>query len=142
MRVAELMSRIVDFAAPEDTARSLAELMGDLDVGAVPVGSPSDPLGVVTVRDILYRVVAKGGDPSSMVATEIMSSPIICCRVDDGVNEAMSTMAANHIRRLGVRDHTGEIVGWLTLADISRKLLLETRAIPEALQEVRSESVG
>ena len=45
------------------SAQDAAELMGEIDVGALPVGSAERLLGVVTDRDILYRVVAKGLDP-------------------------------------------------------------------------------
>lgn len=142
MKVSEIMSRFVDFAAPDDSAAALAELMGDLDVGAVPVGSPEDPLGVVTDRDILYRVVAKGLDPSRTVARDILSAPLLSCSPDDDLDRAMDLMAVNHVRRLAVRRGEGPLVGWITLSDISRKLLLETQAVPAALRELSADTAA
>ena len=47
-------------------------------------------------------------------------------------------MAAHHIRRLPVRDAKGVVSGWITLADLSRKLLLESEALQAALQGLES----
>ncbi|KQT50724.1 hypothetical protein ASG43_05435 [Aureimonas sp. Leaf454] len=132
------MTRFVDFAAPEDSAQALAELMGDLDVGAVPIGTMEEPLGVVTDRDILYRVVAKGLDPVRTTARDILSSPLVACGPEDDLDRAMDLMAVNHVRRLAVRRGDGPLVGWITLSDISRKLLLDTEAVPNALREVEA----
>jgi CBS domain-containing protein len=65
----------------------------------------NNPIGIVTERDILYRVVAKNKGPFKVTIGETMSSPIVA--VDEGVlvKEAISLMRRNHIRRLLV---TGE----------------------------------
>jgi CBS domain-containing protein len=132
------MSRFVDFAGPDDSAKALAELMGDLDVGSVPIGTMEEPLGVVTDRDILYRVVAKGLDPATTLARDILSAPLVSCGPDDDLDRAMDLMAVNHVRRLAVRRGDSPLVGWITLSDVSRKLLLDTEAIPKALREVET----
>ncbi len=46
----------------------------------------------------------------------------------------MDLMAANHIRRLPVQDDRGSISGWVTLADISRKLLVDSHGLQDALR--------
>jgi CBS domain-containing protein len=48
----------------------------------------------------------------------------------------MDLMAAHHIRRLPVRDAAGRVVGWVTLADLSRRLLLDSGSLQAALREV------
>src|SRR4051794_23292354 len=65
MRVSDVMSRDVEFIAPDEIVREAAVLMGELDVGALPVGTATDIEGVITDRDILYRVVAAGLDPNA-----------------------------------------------------------------------------
>lgn len=142
MKVSDIMSRFVDFAAPGDTAAALAELMGDLDVGALPVGTMEEPLGVVTDRDILYRVVAKGLNSAEVLARDILSAPLVACGPDDDLDRAMDLMAVNHIRRLAVRRGEGPLVGWITLSDISRTLLLETQAVPNALRELSADNAA
>lgn len=142
LKIESVMTRHVEFAGAEDPASELAVMMGDLDVGGLPIGSETEILGVVTDRDILYRVVARGLDPKAVTATDIMSTPVIGCRRDDSVQTAMDLMGAHRVRRLVVRDEAGTVVGWVTLADLSRKLLVESQTVQSALQALSRESVG
>ncbi|PWC27716.1 CBS domain-containing protein [Pseudoroseomonas aestuarii] len=128
------MSAEVEFIAPEATAQEAAELMGELDVGALPVGSAEDLRGVVTDRDLLYRVVAAGRDPAGLRVREVMSSPAIACRPNDTLRQAMDLMTAQNLRRLAVQDAQGKVVGWVTLADVARRLLVEDARLQQALR--------
>lgn len=134
MDVGEIMSGEVEFIGPEETVQAAAELMGELDVGALPVGSAEALRGVVTDRDLLYRVVAAGRDPRTMRVREAMSHPVTACRPTDGLRQAMDLMTAQNIRRLPVQDAQGRVVGWVTLADIARRLLVEDERLQQALK--------
>jgi CBS domain-containing protein len=136
MKVAELMSTGVEFIGGNAPVKEAAELMGELDVGALPVGSPASLEGILTDRDILFRVVAAGLDPSTARVRDVASRPVIACRETDEIETAMDLMAANHVRRLAVQDDRGTVTGWITLADISRKLLVESRGLQDALSEL------
>ena len=135
MKVVDVMSTAVEFIGGNAPVREAAEgLMGELDVGALPVGSADDLDGIVTDRDVLFRVVAAGLDPTSTLVRDIASRPVIACRETDGLQTVMDLMAANHIRRLPVQDDRGSISGWVTLADISRKLLVDSHGLQDALR--------
>ncbi len=136
VKIADIMSTAVEFVAANAAVKEAAELMGELDVGAVPVGSAGGLEGILTDRDILFRVVAAGLDCSSVLVRDVLSRPAIVCRETDDVRSAMDLMAANHIRRLPVEDDHARIVGWVTLADISRKLLVDNRGLQTALNEM------
>jgi CBS domain-containing protein len=140
MRVGDLMTRHVEFIPGDAPVREAAELMGELDVGALPVGSPEEVLGVVTDRDILYRVVAEGLAPD-LAVREVASRPVIGCGAEDSLQAAMDLMAAHHIRRLAVRDAEGRVVGWITLGDLARHLLVEHGPVQAALRDL-SEAAG
>ena len=56
MRVGEIMARHVEFIPADAPVSEAAELMGELEVGALPVGTAEDLLGVVTDRDILEAI--------------------------------------------------------------------------------------
>jgi CBS domain-containing protein len=135
MRVGELMTRHVEFIPPDAPVREAAELMGELDVGALPVGTPEDVVGVVTDRDILYRVVAEGLAPDLPVR-DVASRPVIGCGAEDTLQAAMDLMAAHAIRRLAVRDAEGRVVGWITLGDLARHLLVEHGPVQAALRDL------
>lgn len=134
MRVSEVMTTDVEFIDAGMTVQDAAVTMGELDVGAVPVGSAARVEGIVTDRDVLYRVVAKGRDPVGTRVGEILSRPVVSCGEDDSLATAMDLMAANHIRRMPVLGAGGEVTGWITLADLARKLLVESKTLQEMLQ--------
>ena len=136
MKVGDVMARDVEFIAPDATLQDAAEMMGDLDVGALPVGTADQLDGVVTDRDILYRYVAKDLNPQAVLVRDVMTSPVVCCDMDDLLRAAMDAMASHHIRRMPVRDARGRVVGWITLADLSRKLLVDSGALQSFMQEL------
>jgi len=134
--VSEIMAKALEFISPDATVQDAATLMGELDVGALPVGSADDLVGILTDRDILFRVVAEGGDNTRVRVRDVMSSALFSCRDTDTLATAMDIMGAYHVRRLPVLDEGGVVVGWLTLSDISRRMLLDTDTIREALSEL------
>ena len=136
MNVADVMSTGVEFIDPSATVQATAELMGEIDVGALPVGDAVNLEGLVTDRDILYRVVAAGLDPATTKIRAILSRPVITCRDRDTLQMAMDLMAANHIRRLPVVDGADTVIGWVTLADIARRMLVEDAGLQKTLQEL------
>lgn len=135
MQVADVMSRHVEFIEGDALVREAATMMGELDVGALPVGAADRLEGVLTDRDILYRVVARGLDCAAVQVRDVLTSPVVSCRPEDDVRQAMDLMAAHHVRRLPVRDAAGRVAGWVTLGDLSRRLLLDSDALQAALRE-------
>ncbi|MEO8715290.1 MAG: CBS domain-containing protein [Acetobacteraceae bacterium] len=134
MKVSDIMTRTVEFIDADAAVKEAAELMGELDVGALPAGSEERIDGVLTDRDILYRVVARGLDPSRTRVRDVLSRPVIACGEDDAVTAAMDMMAANHIRRMPVHDAAGRVSGWITLADLARKLLVDSETLQGSLR--------
>jgi len=134
LRVADVMSGDVEFIAADALAKDAAVLMGELDVGALPVGTPDRLEGVVTDRDLLYRVVARGLDCATVRLRDVLSQPVVFCAEEDSVQSAMDKMAANQVRRLPVLNGNGVVTGWITLADLARKLLVESEAMQGALR--------
>lgn len=136
MRVGDLMTRYVEFVDPEATVCEAAALMGELDVGALPVGTAHDLQGILTQRDILFRVVAKCLDNAAVKVRDVASRPVIGCSENDSVQAAMDVMAAHNIRRLPVRERSAEVIGWITLADLARTLLLESETLQTGLRDL------
>jgi len=97
-------------------------------------------LGIVTERDILYRVVAEHRGPFKTTLKEIMSSPLVTVDSSVSVKEAVETMRKNAIRRLPVTKE-GTIIGIVTLKSIignsheGRIELLEVE-LPSAVSKI------
>ena len=93
----------------EDTNVSEAtRIMKEKGISSVLVSSKrgaegrAEPTGIVTERDILYKVVAENKEPFKTTLKEIMSSPIITINEDASVKDAVSLMRSKGIRRLVV----------------------------------------
>ena len=140
MRISDVMTTDLEFVDGGATVQHAAELMGELDVGALPAGSTAHVEGILTDRDILFRVVAAGLDATSTLVRDVLSQPVIACRDTDEVSVAMDVMASNHVRRLLVQDEGGHAVGWITIGDVSRKLLVEGRLMQAALKDLTEQA--
>ncbi len=136
MKVAELMATTVEFVEPDATLQEAAALMGELDVSALPVGTPEDLKGIITDRDILYRAVAEGKDPRRTSVIQVATKQVFSCRPDDSLSIAMDLMASQNVRRLPVLDDAQRVTGWITLSDLSRHLLVESQVVQTALSGI------
>jgi CBS domain-containing protein len=102
--------------------QDVAKLMLDHDCGQIPVvaGDGSlKPIGVVTDRDIVVRLVAQGTDPSKATAGDAMSTPCLTVTCDTSLRECCDVMESSQIRRVPVVDAKGELCGIVALADIA-----------------------
>ena len=98
-----------------DAARAMREKR----VSSVLVRRTVDmqPVGIVTERDILYKVVAEHRGPFKTALKEVMSSPLITINGSASVKDAVVLMRENAIRRIPVTKE-GKVVGMLTLKSI------------------------
>ena len=136
MQVADVMTRDVEFVDAATTIAEAAVAMGDLGVGALPVGTAEDLQGIITDRDILFRVVAKGLSNRSLLVGEVMTTTIFSCRQEDSITTALNLMGARNIRRLPVLDLNGLTIGLVTLSDLSRRMLLDSGLVQNAVAEL------
>lgn len=136
MRVADVMTRDIEFIDASASVAEAAAVMGDLGVGALPVGSAEDLQGVLTDRDILFRVVAKGLNNTAVTVGDVMTTTLYSCRQEDAVQTALDLMGARNLRRLPVLDANGVMVGLVTLSDLSRRMLLDSGVIQQAVREI------
>jgi len=106
---------------PEDTlVAEAAKVMRNKDISSVLVGSKNsnEAVGIVTERDILYRVVAENKGPFKVILKDIMSSPLISISEEESVKDTVLLMRGKHIRRLAVKNGEGKITGTITLMSI------------------------
>jgi CBS domain-containing protein len=105
---------------PGTTLAQVARMMVQNNCGEIPiVDSSSRPLGVVTDRDIVCRVVAEGRNPAGDTVESCMSTPVVTVRVDASLDEVISTMEAHKIRRVPVVDDGGCCAGIIAQADVA-----------------------
>ena len=117
--VEEIMSRVPVVGGPDLTARDLAVLMRAMKVGSVIIIKEGCPIGIVTERDFVEKLVAEDLRPGEVRADEIMTAPLVTVSPNESVAEAGRKMARLHLRRLPVVKDNG-LVGMLTENDITR----------------------
>jgi CBS domain-containing protein len=120
MRVAEVMSRNVQLASPDDSLQDVAKRMVREDIGFLPVGENDRLVGTVTDRDIVARAVAKGRNGKTKIR-EVMSEGLRYCYDDEDMDHVIQNLGALQIRRLPVINRQHRLVGVVSLADAARK---------------------
>jgi CBS domain-containing protein len=102
------------------TLDQVAKLMAQNDCGEIPVVDVGDqPIGVITDRDIVCRVVAEGKNPMGHTAEQYMSQPVVTVRADAPLDEVVSMMEKHQIRRVLVVDERGSCAGIIAQADVA-----------------------
>ena len=118
MLVKDVMSNPVVTVEEHVTVNKIAKIMKDNSIGCIIVTSKEEkPLGIITERDLVERVLTKNVKPDSVKAEEIMSTPLTTIEPDITINEAARKMNNLNVRRLGVI-YKGRLVGLISSKDI------------------------
>lgn len=138
MSVGQICIRTVITAKPEETAHAAADRMQHYNVGCLVVVTDNQPIGILTDRDLVLRVMARGDDPEVVKITSIMTTKPICVQEQTPLEDAMNLLRGYQIRRLIVVDQAQELVGIFTLDDMLEILGEEQQAIAALMRATRS----
>lgn len=106
----------------DQTAADAARMMAEEQVGALPiVGSDLKLKGVVTDRDIVRKVLAKGRDAGTFPVGDLNQTEAVTIGADDPAEDVLATMIHYHVRRLPVIDGQ-TLQGMVAVADVARAL--------------------
>jgi len=119
MKVEEVMTRRVVTIPSTATVREASELMDTENIGSLVVVEENRPVGIVTERDLVRKVLARHRDPGEVRVSEVMSKPLIYVTPDAFLSEAAGLMGGHNIRRLPVIEGD-RLVGIITMYDIIR----------------------
>ncbi|MEK6861205.1 MAG: CBS domain-containing protein [Nanoarchaeota archaeon] len=126
MKVKELMIKNVLTCAKDDSIINVAKKMVDHNVGMLVViedNLSKKPIGVLSDRDIISKIVVNKKDPSKITADQISTKKIISVTPELFLDKAVETMNKNKIKRLIVIDDLGNLVGIISKADIIKQFL-------------------
>jgi CBS domain-containing protein len=102
----------------DDAARLMRERHGGTVVGVDEMALGRVVAGMLTDRDIVTAVVAKGLDPATLRVEDAMSTDLVLARDNDSVMELLGRMRRKGVRRLPVADARGVLVGLVSLDDV------------------------
>ncbi|HTQ00561.1 MAG TPA: CBS domain-containing protein [Casimicrobiaceae bacterium] len=136
MLIADICIRKVVCARHATTAAGAARLMRERHVGDVVVVDRDDearmPIGIVTDRDIVIKVVAAGIDPASVTLGELISwGDLATVQESASDADAIRSMHDKGVRRMPVVDRGGILVGIVSLDDILPRYLGEFSKLAE-----------
>ena len=114
--VNQVMSKNVLTLDKSASLQEAAENMKKLNVGCVIVTENNNPIGIITERDFVTKIVAEGR-PLFTEIQEVMSSPLITIDSEETIWEASELMKEKSIHKLPVKEK-GQIVGIVTTTDI------------------------
>ena len=118
----DVMTGGAECIGENDTVLDAAKRLAELDVGAMPICGEDNRLkGMLTDRDIVVKVLARGKDPGSTKAGELGEGKPVTIGADDSVEEALHTMAEHKVRRLPVIDGH-DLIGMVSQADLAKNV--------------------
>ena len=104
-----------------DSILDAARIMRDSDTGIVPVVEGKKVIGLITDRDIVVRAVADGKDINTVKVNEVMTKQIRSVQEDSPIDEVLGLMSSAEIRRVPVVNKSNEIVGIVSIGDLSTR---------------------
>jgi CBS domain-containing protein len=135
MSIERICQRQVDVAELGESVQAIAERMRQRTVGClVIVDEAGRPVGIVTDRDLVVRVLAEGKDPYTTRIERAMTYDLKTVPWDAGIEQALRVMRNGSFRRVPVTDRKGKLAGLVTLDDILMLLAEEFSAAGRVLQ--------
>ena len=138
--VRDIMTRPVITADADLDILSAAKIMGSANVGSLIVVSESKATGILTERDLVKKVIAKGVDPRSVLVGDVMSAPVVSIEPEASLHDAASLMLRSRVKRLPVISN-GKLLGIITDTDLVSGSSFGMNEILGDLLEMHRESV-
>ncbi len=144
IKACDVMVKDVIMIDENASVKKSADVMNENDIGSIIATRKGKPVGILTERDLLKRIVAEGKSAKKTKVKEIMSSPLTAIMPETHLEEAVRLMFEKKIKKLPVVSQDG-VVGLLSLTDIARtqpqlmavlKVLSAMRETPKSIKKV------
>ena len=134
LKVSDIMTRDVITIEIGKIVREAVEIMNEKGIGCLVVTKGRVPIGIITERDVLKKIVVEGRDPQKTRIEEIMSSPLITGSPSMTLEDAAKLLILKRIKKLPIVEK-GKLVGIVTLFDVVRWEPLVINILKKALAE-------
>ncbi len=136
MSVGRICTRYVDLADGDETIQVAARRMAERKVGTLIILDRRDePVGILTDRDLVVRVLAQGKDPRQTHVEEVMTRNPKVVSESTPIEQALALMRSGGFRRLPVTGSDGTLVGLVSLDDILSLLAEELREVGSLVEK-------
>ena len=130
--VRDIMSKKVRVVRPNSSVKEVVVNMNKFNVGSIVVVQGDKPVGIISERDILKRVVELCLVPETLTAQQIMTSPVVTINETATIDETAKLMAKKKVRKIPVLNKQ-KLVGIVTFTDIVTKVLATFSMLEELL---------
>jgi CBS domain-containing protein len=120
--VRDVMTKNVKVVRPDTSVKEVVATMNKFNIGSIVVVQGERPVGIITERDILRRIVEPCIAPETLTARQVMTSPVVSIDENTSIDEAARLMAKKGVKRLLVTRNNDQLVGILTFTDIVTKV--------------------
>jgi len=117
---------------PQESVFTAIQQMAEKEVGALVVLEGDDLVGIISERDYARKVILKGRASHETAVRDIMTSHVICARLDQSIEECMNIVTERRIRHLPVLD-SGQVVGMISIGDLVKTIIAEQQFMIEQL---------
>ncbi|CUX67640.1 cyclic nucleotide-binding/CBS domain-containing protein (plasmid) [Rhizobium oryzihabitans] len=141
-KVGDLMSAAPFYCSPQSAVRQASEVMQEHKISCLGVVDEGRFVGIVTLRDLVGRVLAKGLDPQATPVSLVMTADPVCLKTDDLGADVLHLMLERGIGHVPVVDG-GRLVGLITQTDMTRflaissALLIRDIAVAQSLEDLK-----
>jgi len=118
----------------DTNVQEVVATMNKYDISSIIVVEEKRPIGIVTHKDIIAKLVQARIPPDAVTAREVMTSPIITISEDSSIEEAARVMSKKHIKKLVVT-RNNELAGIITSSDIVREAPKTTELLNQLLKK-------
>ena len=133
--VRDVMTKEPRVVRRDTNVQEVVATMNKYDISSIIVVEEKRPIGIVTHKDIISKLVQARIPPDAVTAREIMTSPIITINEESSIEEAARLMSKKHIKKLIVIGNNNELAGIITSSDLVREAPRTTELLNQLLKK-------
>lgn len=118
---------------PDASVLEAIKMMAEKEVGALVVADAGRPVGIISERDYARKVILQGRSSQETAVKDIMTTAMVCARLDQTVEECMAVMTEKRIRHLPVVEQD-KVIGIISIGDLVKAIIAEQRFVIEQLE--------
>ena len=134
--VRDVMAKDVRVVRPDTSVKEVVATMNKFDIGSIVVVQGDRPIGIITERDILRRLVEPCLAPETLTARQVMTSPVLTIIETASIEEAAKLMVRKRVKKLPVVNNQ-KLVGIVTFTDIVTKVPTMLSILEELVRPYR-----
>jgi CBS domain-containing protein len=133
MTIEAISQHKVVVVSRQATLKEVAQEMKQHNVGAIVIVKDREadktPCGIITDRDIMMHLLESDSHNLQSPAKDVMSTPLLTVRKEQGISEVISAMTEKGVRRAPVVDEQNKVIGMIAIDDLVQLLASELKSL-------------